>query len=978
MSIASPVPNPAQRAIRQLDNARALSDAMCEVVVAHHEGDAFDFARTMVLVPGGRLARALDRRLISRARAAGQPLIAPSIVTPLMLAGRFVVPERPVLSRLGSRLAWRAALDGLLAAGGDDATRVARLLHGKDELPRRMRARAAQRLEKLSSEIASSMHDLGSVAAALEPASPAAARLAAVQAVAARRARLLDSAGCVDRDDAIRDAIRAGRVACDAFDRIVVLLADPEPVHRALLDALAASGVRVEVCVHTDQSVDSQGFPMASAWESRRFPSELLADADIEVAESPAEAADKVVAAIRALPAPRRSDEIAVMAPDDESGRALDHALNMASSCAASAESRVFATTRIGTLLARLSDLVGTRSMESLAAFVRHPDVARALGYDQPGACPDGAIAQYRAETIAERWDDATVAAVRASRAFSAVQRAVAAVAAALGGERAAPEWAPVIRETVKRLVGENLDGAFESERARSVRALDRVLAELAGLPAACAPQVSAAEAIEEVSAALRRDEIRGDRSEQGVTVLRWLDAGIADEPHLVLAGFTDGLVPEGAVIDPILGDAERRALGMQSSLRRAARDAWILDGILARARSRSGATLSFVVPRRASDGEPQRPSRFLLRVARDELPMRVARLFPRQGEPLAGEDALPDAGTQVIALKPALPPAAFTAVSVTAFRTFLKCPYLFQLRNDPRLRLNYDDEFAREMAPNAFGTLLHSAAESWARGEIAEGRHEEDESRIRAGLFAHLDEFVRTRFPESRSAAVRVQIELVRRRLARLAALQAEQAQQGWRIRAVEVSFSEQPAAGAFAAPHLAAASGARGLRLIGRIDRIDRNEKTGAWRALDYKSAADAKSPKAVHLARDGSWKDLQLPLYRTILRSLPSDVFGEPVFVEGPGLGYINLAPHDEKSAFTFLECSDAQLVEAEALAAVVVGRILDGDFTPSQKAPIKKGDPLAAIWGLGLRTAADEGDGEADDEHAGDFEAEGGDE
>jgi RecB family exonuclease len=978
------MPTVTSRTIHLLDNSRALSDAICEALVAGHADAPFDFARTMVLVPGGRLARAIERNLLARAKAAGIPLIAPSIVTPLMFAGRFVVPKKPLLSRLGSRLAWRAALDELMSEGSADAVAVAQLLHGKNDLPRRARARTAQRLEKFASEIASSMHDLDSIIALLEAGSPAVPRVKTLQALARRRAKSLEDAGCADRDDAIRDAIRAQDLSTDGFDRVIVLFADPEPAHRALLDALASKGVRVEVCVHTRESIDAQGFPIAASWESRRFPTTLLAGESIHVAESPADAAEKVVAAIRALPTPRKSDDIAVMAPDEESGRAIDHALHVSGSCAASAESRVFAATRLGTLLVRLSTLVGERSMESLAAFVRHPDVARALGFDRLGCSPDGVIAHYRAETISERWDDPTIADVRRSAAFKSIRDAVSKIAAPFEGERPASEWAPTIREALESIVGANLEGAFASERVRSVRSLDRALAELHSVPSSSVPRLTAAEAIDEVVAALRRDEIRGDRSEQGVTVLRWLDAGIADERHLVLAGFTDGLVPEGAVIDPILGDAERRTLGMQSSLRRAARDAWILDGILMRASARPGATVSFVVPRRAGDGEPQRPSRFLLRVPRAELPARVERLFPKQGDALPSDETLPNAGAQVLTIRPTIEPGTFTSVSVTAFRTYLQCPYLFLLRNDPRLRLNYDDEFARELAPSAFGTLLHAAVEEWAREEIAANRREESVEKIRAGLFGHLDAVVRSRFSASRSAAVRVQVELVRRRLERFAILQSEQAKEGWRIRGVELSFAEHPREREFAAPSLlepvnvepldvengAAAAPRRGLRLIGRIDRIDRNDGTGEWRALDYKTSADAKSPASMHLKSDGSWKDLQLPLYATLLRSLPADAFGERVSVAPSGLGYINLAPHAEKSEFAFLKCTDEQMQVAEEVASQVIGSILAGKFEPNAKAPIKKGDPFAAIWGLGLRGAG--GD------HSGGIDSEGGDE
>lgn len=990
----------APRSVRELDNALPLSEALCELVVAHHPGDAFDFARTMVLVPGGRLAHALERRLIARARAAGRPLVAPTVVTPLMFAGRFVEPERPVLSALGSLLAWRAALDRTLDrpldpprapdpadGGGEEARALARILHGKDAMPARARQRAAQRLARISSEVAAAMLSIDEVAARSDASPELRARLGPLAALSARRDAMLDAAGVADRDAAMRDAVRDGRVSTGGFDRIVVLLADPEPVQRELLSTLATRGVRIEVCVHTREDLDAEGFPRAEPWESRGFPAARVRSGAIEVAEGPTESGERAVAAVRALPSPRRSDEIAVMAADDETARAVERALELAGSAAAGRESRAFAATRLGSLLARLSALVGERSMESFAAFVRHPDVARTLGFAEAGASPDAALAEYRAETVASRWDEPLVRDEWFVGRVRAATAAVLPLVQALEGSRPANEWARPIREAVRGLVGDSLDGAFALERARSVRALDRALAALAALPAGCAPNLSGSEAIETVLAQLRGEEIGGEGARDGVAVLRWLDAGLADEPHLVLAGFADGLVPEGAVADPILGDDARRRLGLASSLRRSARDAWILDSILARAATRPGATVRFIVPRRSGNGDPLRPSRFLLRVARSDLAQRVISLFPREPEtsPAAGADS---AARARFAVLPAISPAPYTAISVTSFRTYIACPYLFALQNDPRLRLRRVDESARELAPASFGTLLHGAVEAWAREEIDRSRRTEDAGVIAAELSERLDRIVRERFPRSTGAAVRLQVELVRKRLAWFAELQAEEARAGWRIQGVELAFTEQPSAGEHQAPLFGEGGG---LRLKGRIDRVDLHDEHG-WRALDYKTGAEAEDPTKSHLralprtpaaagagprARSGAkgaapareWHDLQLPLYRTLLATLPGSALGgrgggARIEVAPAGLGYVNLAPRRSACGFSFLKCSDDEAAEAEAMAAEIVGLVRAGRFTPNPAYRMRETDALAPIFGIGLRgvtvgVAAEEG-------------------
>lgn len=965
------------RAVRLLDCSRPLSEALCEILVAGREGpsgsEPFDFARTMVLVPGGRLGQAIERRLIARARAAGQPLLAPTVVTPLMLGSRFVVPERPVLSSLSARLSWRAALERVQRDDAALAADVARIFQADPELPASTRARLADRLHRLSSDVASAMHSFASLARHPEVLAQAsvAERIAVLGQVERVREVLLDQAQVADRDGALRDAVQAGRIDAGSVDRVVVLLADPEPVQRMLLARLGESGVRVEVCVHTDASLDRDGFPLLDAWESRGFGIDRIPADAIEVAEGPTDAADAVIAALRSLPSPRLSDEIAVMAPDDETRRSIERAVVAADSRVAGAARRAFAATRMGTLLASLSELVDTANAESLAGFVRHPDVARWLADRGIRGAAD-AVSEYRAETLAGSWRDAVVdrGAGRGNRRFEAIARTFGAVQAAvfeltkpLEAERPATEWGPALRDAVRQVVGEDRSGAFEGERAATIYSLDRALGALAATPAACAVPLGCAEAIALVLGEASRRAIRANTSGTsagddgragGLSLIGWLDAGMADERHLILAGFADGAVPEGAVTDAVLPDDIRRVLGMASGLRRAARDCWILDGVVQRARARAGASLRFVVPRRTAEGDPLRPSRFLLRTDVGDLPARASLLFSEHGDGAIRATAV---GSPAPVAFPRTPPVAvrtIRSVRVTAFKTFIQCPYLFQLQIEPRLRLGDLDERAAELDARAFGTLVHAATEAWGREEIATGARTEDSGVIECALHAHLDAHVRASFPKSVLASVRVQVELARRRLSRFARLQAEEAKAGWRVHAVEMSFAAHADGGAYAAPRFPQGASVEGetVLLTGRIDRVDIHEATGVVRALDYKTSSRPESPAKTHLIgrgpKKGEWKDLQLPLYRVLLRSLP-----QPLLVGGDGLGYINLAPNAEHSKFAFLGAPDEALEKAEAAAAAIVARILAGDFAPSARVPVRAGDAFAPIWGLGMR-------------------------
>ena len=1069
VSMERPSPTPVARVVCSLDCSRALSDAICEVVVGAGGSDGvaqFDLARTMVLVPGGSIVGPIERNLLARARHRGTPLIAPTIVTPLMLASRFVAPTLPVLSALGSRASWREAFEEVVAEDPTLAQRIGRVFGtdlrsdlrsdpgtdlatdratefraGDDattELSAQARARIAARISarmsRIAAECAAAMLSLQEIAARADLAKmpEIAAKIETLARFSTRRDALLTRAGVADRDAALRDAVRARRLAADGFDRIVVLLADPEPVQRALLAALGELGVAVEICVHTRESIDREGFPLLSSWEARSFPSARIGSDAIRMADGPAEVATAVIDLIRAIPEPRTTADVAVMTPDDESRRAIERALELAQSRAVRVDARKFASTRLGSLMARLSQLVGDGTMESLAAFIRHPDAARWLGRDDFGR----SVAEYRAATLAGSWRDDvidTADGAPGDGGWSALRGRILALVAPLSAPRAANAWARPLRAVLAEIVGSDTSGAFPTERARTIRALDRVLAELADIPAMFAVAlecheaialllgVSAGDTTASFGGGLASVEIApigtrggsgggsGDANgamngavngamngdwdlSGGVTIMGWLDAGMADERHLILAGFADGSVPEGAVVDPLLTDDLRRRLGMQSSLRRAARDAWILDGILARAQLRRDgvsdgirdgirdgmievgkrASVSFVVPRRTAVGDPQRPSRFLLRVERGELPGRVSLLFPTDHAPILRPTPSAPSGsspTLRFPLTPPVPGAVIASIGVTAFKTYLQCPYLFQLMYDRRLRLRSIDERATELDPRGFGLLVHAAAEAWGREEAAQPRRSEDAAKIELSLFEHLDKHVRTHFPKSRASAVRVQIELARRRLARLATLQAEQAREGWRVHAVELAFQVPPFVhpGSNAAPMLPDAGG---LHLTGRIDRVDQHETDGRWRALDYKTAANAVNPRKTHIVgskatagrEQSDWKDLQLPLYRVLLRSLPI-----PIVVAPSDLGYINLAPSVEKSGFVFFRCSVDEAAVAEEVAGAIVARVQAGDFTPSSRIPIRPDDPIAAIWGLGMRADDDgsEGDGDRGD-------------
>jgi ATP-dependent helicase/nuclease subunit B len=159
------------------------------------------------------------------------------------------------------------------------------------------------------------------------------------------------------------------------------------------------------------------------------------------------------------------------------------------------------------------------------------------------------------------------------------------------------------------------------------------------------------------------------------------------------------------------------------------------------------------------------------------------------------------------------------------------------------------------------------------------------DAAVLRQFLLAELERRARALYGQAHSLPLIIQLESARQRLARVAEVQANERAAGWVIAEVEKKFSIEIG----------------GLLVKGKIDRIDRHEKTGAVRVLDYKTSDAPASPRDTHfrapreevalpkwaaLDLDGRprvWADLQLPLY---LQALAAE------FPGSVACGYFNL--------------------------------------------------------------------------------------
>ncbi|HEV2473747.1 MAG TPA: PD-(D/E)XK nuclease family protein, partial [Chthonomonadales bacterium] len=363
---------------------------------------------------------------------------------------------------------------------------------------------------------------------------------------------------------------------------------------------------------------------------------------------------------------------------------------------------------------------------------------------------------------------------------------------------------------------------------------------------------------------------------------------------------------------DPFLPDSLRARLGIADNSRRYARDAYFLTCIV-----ESKKTFRAICGVRGVDGDPLLPSRFLFACSDRELLARakaIAEFQPpeRPYNPLRGGSAY--------RIGPFRPDATrrLESIRVTAFRTYLACPFRFYLAHV--LQLSGVEQETEELDGGRFGTLLHDALSAFAKDDL---HGVTDAGAIEAALNSALDESAARMFGTEAAPIVGLQINQARRRLKRFAEWETQQRSAGWKTVRCEQEFE------------LKLEEGVPSVR--GRIDRIDFHPDQG-YRIIDYKSGDSKKTPKDTHLAKKNGateWVDLQLPLYHLFWRRHLEQQGEWPRAIS---LGYC-LLPSDLEKPETWSEAEwSTEDLEAACCRATAVARdISEGKFWPPGDAP-----------------------------------------
>jgi ATP-dependent helicase/nuclease subunit B len=453
---------------------------------------------------------------------------------------------------------------------------------------------------------------------------------------------------------------------------------------------------------------------------------------------------------------------------------------------------------------------------------------------------------------------------------------------------------------------------------------------------------------ISDIDAAFSRalkSEATFDSSEEGdVELSGWLEAPWIQASRLALCGCVEGCVPSLVNGHPFLPDSKRRALGLVDNASRFARDAYLFECLLL---SRPTREFSVSFSRFDLEGSPALPSSLLLRCGQEALPARALELFKelpsgavRSKRQNHWKWNLPETMRRKV-----------EKISPTDFSEYLACPFRYYLKKAHWLDTFTPD--AREMDAKRFGTLVHEALEKFGQQTPNEANPE----RIEELVLEHLDAVVHTLFGPTPSPAVRIQIEAARMRLRGFARVQAAEFAAGWRIVEVERKLDAK------AENPLQIGS----LKFSGKIDRIEKNERLGVWRILDYKTHSKGTTPAKKHFGsrlpaewlagaevdyidangttRNKRWKDLQLPLYRHILQHwYGPQIGGQPITT-----AYFTLSADPAETAIhPFSELSEDVFSSAMNCAAEIARRVHAGEFWPPQPVNTSWDDPFEALF------------------------------
>ena len=757
--------------------------------------------------------------------------------------------------------------------------------------------------------------------------------------------RKLEKAGKQARSTARRLAIESWTMP-EGYDQLILLsLPDPPPALEPLIDRVARTHP-VEVLIHAPESeaehFDWLGQPLDS-WSERPL---VIPDECIHQCSSPAAQADRACQLLEDHDAPHQLAAIGV--PDPEVIAPLQKSL--ASKAWASFDPAGEPLSRQGIchLLRTLRDLSGSRLLSTFRDLLRIPGIAESAGSfkvpeGQDTFAPDlilKAFDEFHESHLCESIPDALSILDQVKQHKAPIVRSLQWIGSHLDSlekENLSTALPQFLSEVYQGLIIED-----EDRFATITQSINQTLSDIGALTL---PNSSGAERFQLFLSLLEEQVLASKRLPDAIDLPGWLELPWEDAPHLILTGCNDGLVPESIQSHPWLPNQARLLLGLRHNASRQARDSYLMAALIASRKDHG--QLDILFGRVNSQNDPLRPSRLLLATPPEELPDRVNLLF-RETE----SDSVPLPWKMAWQLTPPAPdPKRFERLSVTAFSSYLDCPFRYFLQYG--LRMREPDLDRMELNPRDFGTLTHDVLEDFADTTAATSDSAKEIQECFEDLLATK---LANIYGPNLSAPLLIQASSIRQRLNWWASHEAQNRAEGWTILETETYLApkEEP----FTLGE---------MPINGMIDRIETHPDHGL-RILDFKTKKKPTPVIKAHLrapkrsenpegfptwqltslkGKAMLWSNLQIPLYLLAL----ADRFPKQECVSG----YVQLgASKGDIHLDLWHTLDDELLASARECALGVIDNIQKRVFWPPTEKPnydnfsdLLFGDPLSAI-------------------------------
>jgi ATP-dependent helicase/nuclease subunit B len=626
-----------------------------------------------------------------------------------------------------------------------------------------------------------------------------------------------------------------------------------------VLEVLASSGIQVDhylpIPEALGETIDRWGRPLAGVWDKQPVPGSLLEN-KVQRASEPRELVEKVLELTDIYQ--RNVDALVLGSPVSEIGEYAIERSKLTETPFYAPTGKPIWETSLGRFLQLIHEFGTSGQLTVLQELLLHFQFRKwALAQGCPVERIEASILILMRERLVQDSQGLRDSAFAPNRHIQIVREFIDLVDSTYlrrnMRSEAYPEWIWRIVQTVS---------LHDRESAETSALLGQIEELLMSMRGRLDPDtVSEGDYWELLKYQLQSIHYYPEREAEQRPVSGWLELPWERAPHMVILGLPDNEVPGGGSMDSFITPALCRQLKMYGVEDAAAFHAFRLRLIL-ESRKKWG-KLDILLPDRGLDDDPLTTSRFLFQSSEEEVLDRVNLLLGERDSPENMFQA--SFGGQLNLPHPPVP----DRIHVTSFSAYLGNPFRFHLE---RLHgWTVPEALPMEMDALRFGSLAHAVMEELNGSD--EGRSLKEAADIDSFLMDHLHKTVSEYFGSGLSVPVRIQISAMEERLRAAAAVISGERKAGWMPEKVEWAFHEEM-------DFLVG-----GLPLRGRIDLLEKNAKSGAYRIVDYKTSDKAVDPCKTHLVRQRAgarepvlpecvfetgeaeyrWKDLQLPLYQ-----------------------------------------------------------------------------------------------------------------